>query len=356
MIKHKLKKHTELLYSKKFLFAFTIVFCLISIWEFTYFSYTKSAHEHILNLNDSSKIISIHIPKNLNFAGEKVPVTDFATRKSIEKEFLAIGLWKAQSTLLYKRATRWFPIIEPILKQNDIPDDFKYIALVESQLTNAISPRGATGFWQFVPSAAKSFNLEINEDVDERLHVIKSTQAACKYFKQAYKIFKNWTLVAASYNRGIEGVQNQLNKQNKEEYYTLDLTNETSRYIFKLLAMKEIISRPNVYGYDISKKNNIPFSSTKKITIDTTINNLSDFASQNKTNLEFLKAVNPWLISNKLTNPENKKYIIEIPINKDFVYTVNGDLIEINHVKDTILIDSLIADSVKGNSTLIKNN
>lgn len=348
MSKHKLKKHIELLYSKKFLITFGIIFFAITIWEFTYFSFIHNDEDYTVNFNDSSKIISIHIPKNLNFAGEKVPTTNFKTRKSIEKEIIASTYWKSQSLLLHKRANRWFPIIEPILKQNNIPDDFKYIALIESQLTNAISPKGATGFWQFVEPTAKGYNLEITEDVDERYSVIKSTYAACKYFKEAHKLFNNWTLVAASYNRGIGGIQTQLNKQNKNEYYDLLLTKETSRYIFRLLAMKEIISRPKVYGYEITKKNRFPSPITKKTTIDSTIHDLTFFAAQQGTEIRFLKAVNPWLRSNKLMNSENKKYILEIPKNNNFIYDYDGNYIELKVTIDSIQPVQAM-DTVKNN-------
>mgnify|MGYP001589560872 FL=1 len=168
--------------------------------------------------NASYKTFSIRIPKNLNFAGEKTPITDFSVREATERELVINTYWQSQSLLLHKRANRWFPVIEPILEKNGIPADFKYIALIESQLTNVVSPQGATGFWQIIESTGNGYGMEITEEVDERYHVVKSTEAACKYFKEAYKIFNNWTLVAASYNLGMGGVQGQLDKQRVSNY------------------------------------------------------------------------------------------------------------------------------------------
>jgi membrane-bound lytic murein transglycosylase D len=227
--------------------------------------------------------------------------------------------------LLHKRANRWFPLIEPILKENGIPEDFKYIALIESQLTNVVSPQGATGFWQIVEPTGKQYGLEITEEVDERYDVVKSTRAACKYFKEAYKIFNNWTLVAASYNRGMGGVEAAMNKQKVDNYYDLLLTEETARYVYRLLAIKEIISRPKVYGYILRKKDLYPAIPTKKIQIDSSIGDLAAFAISQKINYKILKTFNPWLKTNTLTNPGNKKYTFEIPKNNTEIYDLDGN-------------------------------
>lgn len=313
--------------SKKYLIAFGAVVLLWATLKLFSYSLTDNlsdnAYEDYFNMN--YKVFSIRIPKNLNFADEKVPITDFSVREAVEKELIINTYWQSQSLLLHKRANRWFPLIEPILKKNNIPEDFKYIALIESQLTNVVSPQGATGFWQLVEPTAKGYGMEITEEVDERYNVQKSTEAACKYFKEAYKQFNNWTLVAASYNLGMGGIQNQLDKQKVESYYDLLLTDETARYVFRILAMKEIISRPKVYGFELRKKDLYPVMVTKKIIIDSTIHNLADFAIAQNINYKILKLFNPWLRANTLTIGEKKKYIIEIPKNGVKIYDMDGN-------------------------------
>jgi hypothetical protein len=300
---------------KKTFIALTAIIFLTGIFEIiAFYNSTKkidSNYEDFFSISYNS--FKVNIPKNLNFAGEKVPIKEPTVRRAIARELQKNIYEQTHSLFLHKRASRWFPIIEPILKRNKIPDDFKYLAIVESQLTNAVSPQGATGFWQLIGSTAQGYGLEITNDVDERYHVEKSTEAACKYFKEAHKMFNNWTLVAASYNRGMGGIQTQLNKQNTESYYKLLLTAETARYIYKVLAIKEIISRPKVYGYQLKKGDLYGVPATRKIKIDSTINDLNAFAIAQGADYQTLKTLNPWLISNSLTNSSEKKYIIEFP-------------------------------------------
>jgi membrane-bound lytic murein transglycosylase D len=339
---------------KKYWVAFGCAIILISAIKLFSYSVSDAVSDADYDdyFNASYKVFSIRIPKNLNLAGEKVPISDFTVREAMEKELIINTYWQSQSLLLHKRANRWFPVIDPILKQHGIPEDFKYIALIESQLTNAVSPQEATGFWQLVEPTAKGYGLVINEEVDERYDVVRSTHAACKYFKEAYKIFNNWTLVAASYNRGMNGIQAALGKQKVSSYYDLLLTEETARYIFRLLAMKEIISRPKVYGFILRKKDLYPNISTKKITVDSTITDLAVFAISQKINYKILKTFNPWLRANSLTNPEKKKYIIEIPRESINIYDLDGNyegsnvlgpkdsvnlLLPTNEVKDSLM-------------------
>lgn len=307
--------------------AITTAIVVISILKLFNYSVSDSVTDSDYDeyFNASYKVFSLHIPKNLNFAGEKVPTMDFTVREAMERELIINTYWQSQTLLLHKKASRWFPVIEPILKQNGVPDDFKYIALIESQLTNAVSPQGATGFWQIVEPTARGYGLEISEEVDERYDVAKSTQAACKYFKEAYKQFNNWTLVAASYNRGMGGMQTALEKQQVSNYYDLLLTEETARYVFRILAMKEIISRPKVYGFILRKKDLYPPVATKKITVDSSISNLADFAIRQKINYKILKTFNSWLRANTLTNPDKKKYVIEIPKGSMNIYDMDGN-------------------------------
>ena len=258
------------------------------------------------------KVFNVRIPKELFFANTRVPVHDETVRKSIAREIVKNSNRRQQARILQYRTNKWFPVIEPILKKYHIPEDFKYIAVVESHLTNAESPRGAVGFWQIIRTTGESYGLEINEHVDERLHVVKSTEVACRYFVNSYKELHDWVLVAASYNKGVGGIRSQLIRQKKNNYYKLKLNKETGTYVYKIIAMKELISMPKVYGLKGAFKNNSRRIVTKKITIDTTINDLRMFASEVGIDYEQFQQLNPWLKSNSLPNDAGKKYTIEL--------------------------------------------
>jgi len=313
--------------TKKYFIVFGCALILLSIIKLINYSLSDNVSDSTYDdyFNSNYKTFSIRIPKNLNFAGEKVPVTDFSVHEAIERELVINTYWQSQTLLIHKRANRWFPVIEPILKKNNIPDDFKYIALIESQLTNVVSAQGATGFWQIIEPTGNCYGLEIDDEVDERYHVMKSTEAACKYFNESYKIFNNWTLVAASYNLGMGGLKGQLDKQKVTSYYDLLLTEETARYVYRILAMKEIIAHPKVYGYMLRKKDLYPVIPIKNIVVDSMIPNLADFAISQNINYKILKLFNPWLRSNKLTNANKKRYIIEVPKNGVKIYDMDGN-------------------------------
>ena len=261
----------------------------------------------------SYHVFACDIPKNLGFAGEKLPVENFDVRERIDRELLVNTFWQSQTLLFYKRANRWFPVIEPILKQYGIPDDFKYLALIESGLINTVSPSGAVGYWQFLDNTAKNYGLEINEDVDERYHIEKSTEAACKYFKEAKEELGNWTLAAGSYNMGIGGMKKQVEKQRVNSYYDLMLNDETSRYVFRIIAVKELILHPLAYGYHLRKKDLYPQVPSYVVTVDSTIKNIVDFAAKYNTSYKFIKLLNPWLRQNTLLNKTHKTYTVKIP-------------------------------------------
>lgn len=254
-----------------------------------------------------------YFPSDVDFAGEKAPLKIADVRERFDRELLVNANLHSSTILIIKRANRAFPIIEPILKQYGVPDDFKYLAVIESALVNAVSPSGAKGVWQFMPETAKEKGMEVNDIVDERYHLQKSTEAACKYLLVAKEKFGSWTLAAASYNGGMTGVNNKITEQQVANYYDLLLTDETSRYVFRILALKEIMKNPSLYGFDISKfelYENLP---TKKIEIDSTIIDLALFAKAQGINYKILKIHNPWLRDKKLINPNRKKYEIEIP-------------------------------------------
>ena len=256
----------------------------------------------------------VDYPSEMDFCGEKVPINQADVKERLDREMLVNINLNASTAILIKRANKVFPIIEPILAKYNVPDDFKYLAVIESGLINAISPSGAKGVWQFMPGTAKESKLEVTEQVDERYHIEKSTQAACEYLLKAKNKFGNWTVAAASYNGGITGLQNHITFQQTSDYYNLWLTDETSRYIFRILALKEIMKNPEKYGYLIPKEALYPKINTKKIMIDSTITNLSTFAINQGINYKILKTHNQWLRDKKLDNPTKKTYEIEIPI------------------------------------------
>ncbi|MEA1887718.1 MAG: lytic transglycosylase domain-containing protein [Bacteroidota bacterium] len=263
---------------------------------------------------DKQRVISFELPDSLYFAGERVPLENYDTRESLDRELNSNAYFHSSTMLLIKRANRYFPVIEPILRAYGIPDDFKYLAVAESNLTNAVSPVGATGFWQFMTSTAEEYGLEINREIDERYHLEKSTAAACRYFLKSYEKYGNWTMVAASYNRGSNGVDNLIDIQDQDNYYDLLLPEETSRYIFRILAFKTIFTNPDNYGFDIPDEHLYPPLEYTTVLVDTTVNSFADFAASFGTNYKILKALNPWLRQPYLNNRSGLSYSIKIPV------------------------------------------
>ncbi|NWF50901.1 MAG: lytic transglycosylase domain-containing protein [Ignavibacteriaceae bacterium] len=259
------------------------------------------------------KIISPQLPEKIFFAGERVPLENFEVKERIEREILVNTYWHSATILAIKRAGRWFPVIEPILKKNGIPEDFKYLAIAESNLDNVVSPANARGFWQFIDAAAQKYGLEVSSEVDERYDVIKSTEAACLYLKEAYEKFGSWTLAAASYNMGINGLDKQLTRQKARNYYNLVLGEETSRYIARIISLKLIIEAPAKFGYDISDADLYKPLKYFEVEVDTPIYNLADFSIAKGFNYKILKLYNPWLRDTLLLNKYNKKYLIKFP-------------------------------------------
>lgn len=263
--------------------------------------------------NSGYRITAIEIPEDLNFAGEAVPFEDPEIMERVDREFLVNTYWQSNALLLMKRAHKFFPIIEPILAKNGIPDDFKYLALAESGLQNVVSPAGATGFWQIMPATGKEYGLEINKNVDERYHVEKSTEVACRYLKRSKDKFGSWTLAAAAYNAGAGGIQKFMGIQKVDAYYDLLLGEETGRYVFRILAIKEILSNPEKYGFHLNKEDLYTAVPTFNVEITEPISNFADFANLYEINYKILKRHNPWLREPHLNNVSGKKYTIEIP-------------------------------------------
>ncbi len=259
--------------------------------------------------------ISYDLPSDLYFAGERVPLEIPDVKERLDREIHINVYWHNNTIFMIKRANRWLPQIEKILAENNIPDDFKYLAVIESALINDVSYKSAVGFWQFLRPTAKEFGLEVNPEVDERYHQLKSTAAATRYLNKAYKKFGSWTTVAASYDRGMAGMQRALNNQKVESYYDLLLNQETSRYVFRILAAKEILSNPEKYGFNIPPEHLYEQEDLDEIEVQSSIPDLVVFAQENGINYKILKRYNPWLRSKKLTLKRGSTYQIAIPRN-----------------------------------------
>jgi hypothetical protein len=266
------------------------------------------------------KIFTPEVPESVDFAGEIVPLNNILVRENFDRELLINTYWHSSTILTLKRANRWFPVIVPILKEYNIPEDFKYLAMAESGLMNVVSPKGATGFWQFIESTGKIYGLEINKDVDERYHIEKSTVAACRYFKDSFEDYKSWTLVAAAYNAGNRRIMEIMEKQKAYNYYDLFLNEETSRYIFRITALKTIYEHPTKYGFYLRNADLYFQIPVEKIVSDRAISDLVAFAEENKMSYKLLKEYNPWLRSNVLPNPSGKSYFFIAPVDRSMRY------------------------------------
>jgi len=273
----------------------------------------KSLKEIDKSYVNDYKVYAISIPENLNFANETVPLEDPDIYERMDRELLVNTYWQSNGLLLFKRASKYFPIIEPILEKYGVPEDFKYLALAESGLTNAVSPAGARGVWQIMKATGKENGLEINDNVDERYHLEKATEVACKYLLEAKEEFGSWTLAAAAYNAGKAGISRRLKEQNVDGYYDLLLGEETGRYVFRIVALKEILSHPKKYGFNFSKEDLYQKVPTFKVEVDTAVTDLTAFAKKFEINYKILKIHNPWLRESHLNNKSRKKYTIEIP-------------------------------------------
>jgi len=280
--------------------------------------------------------VTVPLPSQLELAGEKVPLNLFYVRESLDRELTSNTYWHSNTIMMFKRSHRFFPIIERILKKNGIPEDLKYLALVESGLTVVTSSAGAGGYWQFIPETAKTYGLEINSWVDERNHIEKSTEAACKYLKKSYEEHGNWTMVAASYNGGQGRMKRVVKHQGTNNFYELFLNNETSRYVYRLLAMKLIFEHPEKYGYKIRPEDMYPHIPTKKVEITQSVNNLPQFARDNGINYRMLREMNPWLSDSTIQVKDGKKYTVLIPTGRfnDYDQLIRDD------IQNTVRADS----------------
>ena len=276
--------------------------------------YFVNDEEYFETITEFNKVTAVEITKMLNFAGEVVPLDRFYVRESLEREMTVNTYWHSSSILLIKRAHRWFPMIEPILKKYGVPNDFKYLAVAESGLTNIVSPAGATGFWQIMKGTAKEYDLEVNSGVDERYHVEKSTKVACQYLLDAYKKYGSWTMAAASYNAGMGRINKEIKRQGERDYYNMNFGQETGRYMYRILALKQVLVNPKKFGFHLRDVDLYQAFETYEINIDTTINDLSAFAHSFGLNYRELKIYNPWLRQAYLPDESRRTYQIKIPV------------------------------------------
>ena len=283
-----------------------------------------------------SLIISLHlfsqnyqieypeIPKEITFCEELVPINQFDILERFEKEMIVNTYWHSKTLLTYKRSKKYFPIIEEILKKNNMPDDLKYLVVAESGLENVTSPAGAKGFWQFMEKTAQQYNLEINTEIDERYNLEKSSQAACEYLQELYDMFNDWTLAAAAYNMGQNALKRNIKKQKVNNYYDLKLNDETSRYIFRIVAYKTIYESPEKYGFHIRSHNFQENIETYSINVSESIEDLAKYALDLGVNYKIIKNFNPWILKNNLTINNGKLYKLTIPTKNNI--HINSDI------------------------------
>jgi len=284
--------------------------CLICINAFQDAPTDENFEKKLIN---DYNVYALQVPSDLAFAGEAVPLSNPDILERMDRELLVNTYWQSNGLLMFKRARKYFPVIEPILNKYGVPEDFKYLAVIESGLTNAVSPAGAKGVWQIMKATGKENGLEINDNVDERYHLEKATEVACKYILKSKEIFGTWTLAAAAYNAGNSGVSRQLSKQNVSDYYDLLLGEETGRYVFRIVALKEILSHPDKYGFNFRDKDLYTHIPTFKLEVDTAVTDFTKFAKDFGINYKILKIHNPWLREPHLNNKSGKQYSIEIP-------------------------------------------
>lgn len=299
------------------LLPYFISLLILTAGSFAFLRFTGNQHDKDKQYHEKfanhTFALSVPLPEKLDFAGEDVPLDMYYVREGLDRELHVNTYWHSNTILLLKRAARYFPMIEPILKKNGIPDDFKYLALIESGLMNVVSPSNAAGFWQFLDKTGRQYGLEVTEQIDERYHYSKSTEAACRYLRDAYNQYNNWALAAASYNAGQGRITRESGKQAADSYYDMHLNQETARYLYRILALKLIYENPTDYGFYLRNKDLYPPIPARQISVDTSITNLVKFAADFEVPYRVLKDFNPWLRSDQLKVLPGKKYTLEIP-------------------------------------------
>lgn len=313
-----------------------VALCGITLFMLQSHSDTEEK-KNLAEFQEYYRVYSLASPKFIEFAGTKIPLTEFDVLERYDKEILTNIYWQSQTLLMIKRANRFLPTIEKILQEQGIPADFKYVALAESGLQNVVSPAGAAGFWQFMDKTGKRYGLEISEEVDERYHLEKATYAACLYFKEAYAQLKDWSLVAASYNMGIVGVKKQMRAQNIYNYYDLYLNVETARYLFRIIAIKDICENPTRFGFNVNLSDMYFSVPTVKVKVDLSITNLAQWSIDNACNYKLLKLLNPWL----------RKPFVNVPVGKTYYISLPKDRIMNSNLASKVRRDTLLFDDTR---------
>lgn len=301
--------------NKLWVIPLIIAVSVIAVFSIDKISFGGAADNDPLEPEEKSyyAIFPFEVPEEIAFAGETVPLEHFDVYEALDRELLSNTFFHSQTLRMIKMANRYFPRIEPILEAEGIPDDFKYLAIAESNLSNAVSPAGAVGFWQLLKGTGQDYGLEINSEVDERYHLEKSTVVACKYIRESYEKYLSWTMAAASYNAGRRGIDRQVDRQKEKDYYNLLLNEETGRYIFRILAFKLILENPSAYGFHLSNQDLYQPVPYDVVFVDGPVADFADFAKEHNTNYKMLKFLNPWLRENNLTNSRQVTYEIRIP-------------------------------------------
>ena len=287
----------------RYFFLFSILFSLL-------FACTSTTSKVSIIDNNTASLNSIpELPTKMSFCGQTINLEDEDIRERLDREILVNVYYQSSTLQTFKRANRFFPAMEKVLKENGVPDDLKYLAVIESNLIQAVSPAGAQGFWQFMPGTAAEYKLQINNEVDERLNIKKSTIAACRYLKFANDTLKDWILAAAAYNRGIGGVRSDMRWQRTKNYFDTHMNSETSRYVFRILAMKLILENPEKYTYNLKEIEVYKPFRTFSVPIEESIPNLAEWSIEKGINYKILIKLNPWILSNKLTVKDQAFYI-----------------------------------------------
>lgn len=306
-----------------FLLAATI---LLSIYFFSSATFADDkgiSDDEIFYDYSPQKVNTLPIPDKIEFAGEVINLKRHDLRERFDRELMAFTYMHSTTFLLIKRANLYFPVIEPLLKSQNIPDDFKYLAVIESHLNpKSVSPAKAVGVWQFVPETAKEYGLEVDGEVDERYDLEKATVAACAYLRQSYEMYGSWMTAASSYNAGRKRISSSLEDQKAIDCFGLYLNEETSRYIFRLMAVKEVMSNPKQYGFHLQKDDFYHTVRTKEVEVDTAIESWADWAEKNGTDFVQLKYFNPWIRDLKLDNVTKRIYKVKIPYTEDLDFDI----------------------------------
>ncbi len=300
-------------YSNRLLKSVLFIVLLVSIGKL-FMAYVNNENgTQTTNFVGIPLVVPPQIPEKLSFAGESVPLTLFYVKESLDRELISNTYFHSQTFSFIKKAPRFLPLVEQILEEEGIPDDFKYLPFIESSYSNVVSPAGAAGYWQFLKGTAADYGLEVSKYIDERYHFEKSTRAACRFLKESYERYGNWTLAAASYNMGRRRLSEAIEEQMADSYYQLYLNEETSRYVFRIIAVKLILENPNKYGFSVKAEEKYQAMYGKPIVVKDEKIDWFTFAREQRVSYKILKLYNPWLINNHLNNPEGKEYIITLP-------------------------------------------